>query len=148
MDIRDWLRTWLFREESHRISSIMRQALEQRDAIAAARQESKDQFSALTEQISRQFQIVDEFARASLRVTTDLQNTLRDADREAAGQHYRDTDRREAELAEKLDELAKLIEPNVSRIRAPRPSPLGDWDEVQRQNLKQFEDNNGKPLRK
>jgi hypothetical protein len=70
---------------------------------------------------------------------TPLLNTI-NSFRAAADQHHRDTDRQHGEFYEQLAELTKLIEPNAARLRAPRRSPSQDWDEVQRQNLKQFED--------
>jgi hypothetical protein len=97
--IRNWLRTWLFREESLQLSVLLREVQNQREMAGAMKV--------------------------------------------AADQHFRDTDRRDAELQEQLADLVKMIEPNAARLRAPRPVPISDWDGVQLQNLKQFEENHG-----
>jgi len=45
----------------------------------------------------------------------------------------------------KLDQMLLLLEPQVAKLHAPRRPPAPDWNQVEQENLKQFEDgkNNG-----
>lgn len=52
---------------------------------------------------------------------------------------YTDLMATQQETEQKIDRLLMLLEPQAARLRATRP-PVPDWDEVQRDNLKQFEE--------
>jgi hypothetical protein len=58
---------------------------------------------------------------------------------------YADLLSTQQEMEQKLDRLLLLLEPQVAKLHAPRRSPAKDWNQVEQENLKQFEDgkNNG-----
>lgn len=52
-----------------------------------------------------------------------------------------DTTALRSETTEGFDKVIKLLEPQVARLRAGQRAPgQPDWDQVQQQNLKQFEE--------
>jgi hypothetical protein len=55
---------------------------------------------------------------------------------------------RQNRILAELERLHMLLAPAAPRLRAGRPL-VQDWDQVQQENLKQFEvKDNGKPLRR
>ena len=134
-DFRDWLRTWLFREESHKISSIMRQVLEQRDAIARSASLGADALVAtvaLEKFFNAKFVAMQSQYVPLLKTITEF--------RGAEEKRGHDLLKTQQETEQKIDRLLMLLEPQAARLRAGRPVPVKDWDEVQRNNLKQFEE--------
>lgn len=77
-----------------------------------------------------------------------LIQTERIAAKEEQKKQYTDLVATQQETEQKVDRLLMLLEPQAARLHGKTPR-VPDWDEVQRENLTQFEEeNNGKSIRR
>jgi hypothetical protein len=155
--IRDAVREWLLGEESRSIATIAYRSEWMGDATLTygkALVGLRDGLSALRDSEERHYRArleLDHQAFANLGKTQQrefaLIQTERIAGKAEQKRQYDDLLHSQQEMEQKLDRLLALVEPKAQRLRDRAPAPP-DWDEVQRQNLNQFEETGNGPVRR
>jgi hypothetical protein len=148
--ISDAIRSWLFRDEIKSIAVIAyrtewmadaaltygKALVEIRDGLTALRDAEERHYRDLLNTQQEKEQKID-LLGAQMVVLIQQQTAQGALAADAAGR-----------LEEGHKRLIELVEPKAQRLRDRAPAPP-DWDEVQRQNLQQFEENkDGKPVRR
>lgn len=151
--IRDAVRTWLLGG----VKDMLHRASFRAESLEAIAKVSAERLEAIQLEQARLDRCLDAVLAARTEIAsfrefvekqavTDQVNRIGWKDLQK--QQYHDLLSTQQEMEQKVDRMLLLLEPKAARLQDRRPL-VTDWDEVQRQNLQQFEESNdGKSIRR